>query len=326
MNRGYCSNRFHIVDADADEISEHYRNTLYPVEIKPISAFDRISVEDRHYCLAEGSVWGGHCKNGMTVSLLGERPDLIALYVPTKGTMTIQTGKETLVSQPGSGLIVDTRRLDSLTISQDRRHIGVAFDKRRLLRTMGALTELPVRGPIEFLPHVDLSCARGQQLNELVGFLWQSLQIGEKHRTSPYFLSELMSVLSVLLLETTQHNYSHLLSTTQSPALPRQVKKAIEFMHANVAGKVSIGTIAEASGTSIRSLQYAFQQFKDTTPLSYLKGLRLEGARRDLKDITNSASVSDIARKWGFVHMGRFASAYFQAFGEIPSSSRDKNT
>ncbi|WP_415858950.1 helix-turn-helix domain-containing protein [Agromyces laixinhei] len=35
----------------------------------------------------------------------------------------------------------------------------------------------------------------------------------------------------------------------------------------------------------------------------------------------NEGSVSEIARRWGFVNLGRFAAAYRREFGENPSET-----
>ncbi|MGO7135818.1 helix-turn-helix domain-containing protein, partial [Rhizobium leguminosarum] len=70
----------------------------------------------------------------------------------------------------------------------------------------------------------------------------------------------------------------------------------------------------------------SFQHFKGTTPLSYLRTIRLEGVRKVLADETNSLSVAEIARNWGFSHMSRFAAAYYQAFGEMPSETARRHS
>jgi transcriptional regulator GlxA family with amidase domain len=95
----------------------------------------------------------------------------------------------------------------------------------------------------------------------------------------------------------------------------------MEYMHANAGADIKIADVARESGTSVRSLQIAFQQFKNTTPLSYLREIRLQGARKALLDSNRSRVVADIARDWGFSHMGRFAALYYRSFGEMPSET-----
>jgi transcriptional regulator GlxA family with amidase domain len=92
-------------------------------------------------------------------------------------------------------------------------------------------------------------------------------------------------------------------------------------MYANVSSPMSVSDIAREAGASVRALQAAFQQFKDTTPLNYLRTIRLEGVRKVLADEANSLPIAEVARNWGFSHMGRFAAVYYQSFGETPSET-----
>ncbi len=124
-----------------------------------------------------------------------------------------------------------------------------------------------------------------------------------------------------MLLETVPNNYSARLAKPMSPAIPKRLKRAIEYMHANISSPIGITDVAEAAGTSVRALQAAFQQFKDTTPLNYLRTIRLDGARKALTDPAISMSVAEVARSWGFSHMGRFAALYHLSFGEMPSDA-----
>jgi transcriptional regulator GlxA family with amidase domain len=42
-------------------------------------------------------------------------------------------------------------------------------------------------------------------------------------------------------------------------------------------------------------------------------------ARREL--LTGAASVTDVATRWGFFHLGRFSQEYGQLYGERPSQT-----
>jgi AraC family ethanolamine operon transcriptional activator len=53
-------------------------------------------------------------------------------------------------------------------------------------------------------------------------------------------------------------------------------------------------------------------------PATYLRYIRLNGARRSLKE---TASVTEAATSWGFWHFGRFAQDYRALFGEQPSAT-----
>lgn len=73
---------------------------------------------------------------------------------------------------------------------------------------------------------------------------------------------------------------------------------------------------------SLRTLQNCFQAVLGESPATYLKMLRLNGAKRDLMKRGNNARVSDIAAEWGFWHLSQFSSDYRRMFGELPSVTR----
>lgn len=81
---------------------------------------------------------------------------------------------------------------------------------------------------------------------------------------------------------------------------------------------MTIADLCRALGISRRNLQYCFQDVLGISPASFLRIVRLNGARRAIK---TSKSVTDAATMWGFWHFGRFAHDYKAMFGELPSET-----
>ena len=79
-------------------------------------------------------------------------------------------------------------------------------------------------------------------------------------------------------------------------------------------------------GTSPRKLDYCFRDVLGISPSKYLRAIRLNGARRELKQLAEpSVTVHDVAARWGFWHMGAFSTDYRLQFGELPSETRRAN-
>ena len=55
-----------------------------------------------------------------------------------------------------------------------------------------------------------------------------------------------------------------------------------------------------------------------------LRAARFERARDELRRSEPEATVTDVATRWGFDHMGRFAVEYRRRFGESPSQTLGK--
>lgn len=124
------------------------------------------------------------------------------------------------------------------------------------------------------------------------------------------------------LLYTLHSNYSEQLN---SPTLTthRAVRAACDFIDRNLADPITVDDIAQAGGVSVRTIQNLFAQQLGQTPTSYLKNERLERARSDLADAPggSNTTVTDVALRWGFSHLGRFATTYRSRFGESPSQT-----
>ena len=81
-----------------------------------------------------------------------------------------------------------------------------------------------------------------------------------------------------------------------------------------------ITEVCRAIGVSIRTLQMCCQEELGMGPKRYLLLRRLHLARRALRAAAPDATtVTDIATRCGFWHLGRFAGEYRSLFGESPS-------
>lgn len=190
-----------------------------------------------------------------------------------------------------------------------------------MVQQVSELLDGPVTTDLEFDRLVDLTSEKGLRLAALGNLVWSCLNLSEADRLSPAAIERLFQATMIALLEVAPNSYMPRLERSLSPAVPWQVKRAIEYMHSNLAQSMTVALIAAETGTSVRALQAAFKRFKGTTPLGYLRTIRLEAARSALLGDGGSRSISDAARNAGFTHMGRFAAAYYQAFGETPSET-----
>ena len=105
-------------------------------------------------------------------------------------------------------------------------------------------------------------------------------------------------------------------STTQ----PLMLRRAIGFIHDNAHRDITLSDIAMSVNVTPRSVQYTFRRYLGTTPLEYLRRVRLNRAHRELQAADPSVdTVMAIAGRWGFSHAGRFSSVYKRTFGTSPS-------
>ncbi|MFM0604848.1 helix-turn-helix domain-containing protein [Paraburkholderia sediminicola] len=100
------------------------------------------------------------------------------------------------------------------------------------------------------------------------------------------------------------------------------VSEAREYVLANRDRAINVPELCERLHVSRRTLQYCFQDVLGMAPATYLRTIRLNGARRDLCNASHETrSVQDVAAAWGFWHLSQFATDYRKLFGMRPSDT-----
>ncbi|MFF8264713.1 AraC family transcriptional regulator [Streptomyces virginiae] len=99
------------------------------------------------------------------------------------------------------------------------------------------------------------------------------------------------------------------------------LRRAVAFIEANAHRDITLTDIAASIPVTPRAVQYAFTRHAGTTPLGYLRRVRLTRAHSELlsADPAGATTVAGVAGRWGFAHQGRFAAAYRQEYGVPPS-------
>jgi AraC-like DNA-binding protein len=96
---------------------------------------------------------------------------------------------------------------------------------------------------------------------------------------------------------------------------------ALRLIEDDPGARLSVREIARALGVTRRALEYAFSSALGVSPGHYLLARRLNRVRSDLHSRV-PMSVTDVALRHGFRHLGRFSGQYGRLFGELPSKTR----
>ncbi|MCV4343215.1 helix-turn-helix domain-containing protein [Pseudomonas capsici] len=108
----------------------------------------------------------------------------------------------------------------------------------------------------------------------------------------------------------------------RSPSSTRSfiVEKCHRMAIAEMINVPSVIDLCERLQVSRRTVQNSFRSVAETTPLNYLRSVRLNGVRRTLMSTRASdLSIGDVAAQWGFFHLSHFAAEYQELFTELPS-------
>jgi AraC-like DNA-binding protein len=131
----------------------------------------------------------------------------------------------------------------------------------------------------------------------------------------------------MLILCGAQHSYRDALEATGRSVCPKHVVKAYHYMVANARENITVADLTRVTGVSGRALYEGFRRFKGSSPIACLRAIRMQAVRKELLEGGGGGEgggcgdVTNIAARWGFTHLGRFASSYQKIFGEKPSQT-----
>lgn len=141
----------------------------------------------------------------------------------------------------------------------------------------------------------------------------------EAAHDAPILSAELQRHALLTTLSTFHTPYVDALQRShQRRAAPRTVRRAIAHIEAHAKEPLTLEDIAVASGISSRGLQHAFRRALDTTPMEYLRLVRVVGAHEELRAGV-PVSVAEVARRWGFSSASRFARYHREHYGQNPA-------
>jgi transcriptional regulator GlxA family with amidase domain len=139
--------------------------------------------------------------------------------------------------------------------------------------------------------------------------------------SEPIVMKEFERLLLSQLIVAQPNNYTEALQRPM-PTAPRTIRRAVEILEHHADEVLSVEDVASATGISVRALQDGFRKYYGTTPMGYLREVRLKAVRmRLLQADPSTTTVSDAAARCGFVHLGRFSVQYREKFGESPSAT-----
>ena len=94
-----------------------------------------------------------------------------------------------------------------------------------------------------------------------------------------------------------------------------------EYIQANLNGPITLTTLEELSGLSVRTLQTAFLRKFACTPTEWIKEQRLTLSNQLLSNATSTTKIGAVATLCGYSNFGDFSRYYGKRYKELPSQT-----
>ena len=176
--------------------------------------------------------------------------------------------------------------------------------------------------PVRFTSYRATSRDAGRRWIALNHFVWSEI-LGHPSASSPLVAAHTERLLIATALATFPNDaITDPTRVDRHDAAPPTLRRAVAFIEQNVDQPITMADIAAASGVTVRAVQIAFRRHLDTTPMSYLRRVRLAHAHADLvaSDPTRH-TVTDIAYRWGFGSPSQFAAYHRAEYGRPPNQT-----
>lgn len=247
------------------------------------------------------------------------------VHIPLSGHATMRTRDREFILSKGSASIISPTHRVWTTWTADCKQLMLKIDRKAVDNFLSNLIYQPINKPVEFPSELNLSKGLGANFYNLVLYLGNELASNDSMSKYELVSGPLQQTLLTLLLTGVDHSYRDALQMAGKSICPKHVFKAYNYMVANARESITIEDLTRVAGVSGRALYEGFKRFKGAPPKACLKAIRMQGVRRELLEGQDSDDVTVIAQRWGFFHLGRFASNYQQIFGEKPSQTLRRN-
>lgn len=308
---------------DVEEAMEVGTRVFYPHRVEPVTPRRGFAMELVAGRIGSMTVGELHYANEVVVDEM-HIDDSYAVGFTLGGRVEVRTPLSEVYSSPATAAILRPGtpvRLHGWD-TDTRPLLVIKFDRRVLEAEVGRMLGRDPAGSVEFAATLDLTTGPGLRWRRIVRTLTADLMDSRQFLWNPLIYEHLTSTIITGLLLSAEHQHREAFEARITPATPHTIRRATAFIDEHLHEPISTGMVASAVGLSVRALERGFARHLSTSPRRYLEQARLAMAHSELMIQTpSSASVSQIASKYGFGHHGRFANLYHSTFGRSPSET-----
>jgi AraC-like DNA-binding protein len=261
--------------------------------------------------------------------------DQVVISTVTRGTVQVERGQD--IDRYGAGDVLIGRTHHGLIVRTHGLSDHNVILPLRLLHAVAG-TEPGASAPLRFLSPRPASPAARAQWTAVTRYV-DGLLANPDAALSPLVVTSaarLLAATALTVFPNTGFPNTGFPGTALVPA-PRDrrdapaatarrgtatVRRATAFIDEHPGRDITAADIAAAACITVRALQMAFRRELDTTPMAYLRTVRLARAHRELLDLgPGQDTVTAVAYRWGFSSASRFSAYYRETYGVTPKQT-----
>ncbi|GGE56338.1 MAG TPA: AraC family transcriptional regulator [Paenalcaligenes hominis] len=242
------------------------------------------------------------------------------IQLPQYGEATVRCGNEQVDSSPQVATVLNPNVDIDMVWRANNEQLMLKID-RALVEQVAPHFEQPnwspsLKFPLRFQAHQHMSWRL------MMRHVVDCARHSESVLSSPLVMAQLEQLVVTTFLDVHPPLDSSV-PRRSDHVMPRSIRLVEQYLHAHADQPIRLEELAALAQISVRSLHAGFQQYCGISPMQYLRQIRLERVRHELCQ-PGSDSVTQIALRWGFMHLGRFSAEYKRRFGESPSQTQHR--
>lgn len=308
--------------SDIDQTRKIVGEVFCPHDLRITGQHQKVDARMHHAKI--GAISVNRLRYGADVAIdPGQLNDFLLVQMPLAGNALVTCGKTSVNANARMATVVTSRLPLRMWWSGGCDKILVRIPRELIEQHCVQHLGHELRQPIIFELGMDLTEGGGQDWLRLIAFLIDELNRDEGNMflRSPLVRAPMVEMLINTLLFCQPSNYRDALMRPAPPIAPYYVKRVEEYIEEHADQPITIGELASHAGVSTRAMYSGFRNFRNTSPMTYLKAIRLKRTREDLLKAQQGDRVATIAMRWGFTHLGNFTADYKRKFGERPSDT-----
>ena len=302
------------------EFEEFHSKETEPRKFSPLHPGKVSDIEISRLQLNAAIIYG--CRFGSSIRGVSEPLKCFQIILPESGSVISKSRHQEFVAVPGKACVGFPGDCVDHSYIEGAKTLVIRIDSKLLEPLISVrVKQNPNPGkylvPTTFGPGYSFHNLVGQLLSECNGKFQPEGVTPDANQQS---LEDLLLYSLALTIDDQFNQFSQ--PDKSNRKLPGNLEPVLDYIYGNLDKHIAVTELAEMAGVSCRVLQKRFVKHLNKGPMTYIKEARLMKVREELlRSSPDEASVTDIAMRWGFYHLGDFSRYYSQLFGELPSKT-----
>lgn len=250
--------------------------------------------------------------------------EYFAVHMPMNGCALVShrgasfeiNSTRSLVGSPGDSL--------SMALQLDSPQLIIRVEQPAMSAYLTRVIGRRMQRPLAFEPEFDLTSEAATRWHAAV----QLIHTEVFHPGSLIGRGQGIGAVEDLVMSSLLHlqpstYHAEFASPARPDARSSVVRAATDYVDDHLAEHITMEALADAVHMSVRAVQQRFHEQLGISPMTYVRERRLERVHEELMDATpaDRVTVTAVAERWGFHHLGSFGCEYRKRWGESPSQT-----